>query len=140
MGAWDTSVFGNDDAADFLYAVAEADARTVAEVVALLEDALDAVLHATPKIQARDGAVGLAAAALVVCWNDPDLLRNQAEEDLSPWPRTAEPLPGRLRAKAGQVLERMRDARGNELGQLWAEAGRSSEFEAELTRWRSRLS
>jgi hypothetical protein len=138
MGAWDTSIFGNDDAADFLYEFA--DAGTVAQVVALLEDALDAVLDATPQIQAPEGAVGLAAAALVVCWNDPDLLRNEAGEDLSPWPRTAEPLPGRLRAKAGQVLERMRDARGNELGQLWAEAGRSSAFEAELTRWGSRLS
>ena len=137
MGAWDTSVFGNDDAADFLYEFG--DARTVAQVVSLLEGALDAVLDATPQIQAPEGAVGLAAAALVVCWKEPALLRNEAGEDLSPWPRTAEPLSGHLHTKAAQVLERLQDTRGNELGQLWADAGRSSEFDAELTRWRSRL-
>jgi Domain of unknown function (DUF4259) len=137
MGAWDTSVFGNDDAADFLYEFD--DARTVAQVVPLLEDALDAALDASPEIEATDGSVGLAAAALVACWGEPTLLRNEAGEDMSPWPRTAEPLPGRLQAKAARVLERMHDSRGNELGRLWAESGKSSEFEAELRRWRSRL-
>lgn len=137
MGAWDVSVFGNDDAADFLFEFD--DAHAVSEVASLLQDALDTVLDATSEIDVPDGAVGLAAAALVMAWNEPALIEDEVDEDLSPWPRTADPLPGQLRAKAAQVLDRMREPRGNELSELWAEAEELSEFQAEIARWRSRL-
>jgi hypothetical protein len=137
MGAWDVSVFGNDDAADFLYEFD--DAHTVSEVAPILQGALDSVLGARGEIDAPDGAVGLAAAALVVAWAEPALLEGEVDEDFSPWPRTADPLPGQLPAKAAQVLDRLREPRGNELSELWAEADELSEFQAEITRWRSRL-
>ena len=138
MGAWDGSVFGNDDAADFSFEFD--DANTVATVAPVIENALDAVLESTPDLEAPDGAIGLAAAALVVAWNEPEMLGNDVAYAPEPWPRTAEPLPGHLKTKAAAVLDRMKDPAGNELAQLWAESGQTSEFTAEIDRWRSRLS
>ena len=137
MGAWSGSVFGNDDAADFSF---EFDgANTVAKVTPIIEDALDTVLESTPDLEAPDGAIGLAAAALVVAWNKPELLGNDVAYAPEPWPRTTEPLPEQLRTKAAGVLDRMKDATGNELFQLWSESGEASEFTAEIDRWLSSL-
>ncbi|HET7154018.1 MAG TPA: DUF4259 domain-containing protein [Hyphomicrobiaceae bacterium] len=138
MGAWDGSVFGNDDAADFSFEFD--DANTVAKVAPIIENALDAVLASTTDVEAPEGAIGLAAAALVVAWNEPELLGGVAAYAPEPWPRTADPLPGHLKRKAAAVLDRMKDATGNELAQLWAESGQTSEFTTEIDRWRSRLS
>lgn len=136
-GTWDASAFGNDDAADFLYEFDDAD--TVAKVVAILENALDAVLEATSEIESMEGAVGVAAAALVVAWTDHAMLAGASSETLSPWPRTTEALPERLPVKAAKVLERMLDAQENELAELWEEAEEFPEFTTELSRWRSCL-
>ncbi|MGO4582843.1 DUF4259 domain-containing protein [Arthrobacter sp. 2RAF6] len=138
MGAWDTSVFGNDDAADFSFEFD--DANTVAKVAPIIENALDVVLNSMPDLEAPDGATGLAAAALVVAWNEPGLLGDDAAYAPEPWPRTTEPLPRNLNTKAAAVLDRMKNAEGNELAQLWAESGQTGEFTAEIARWRSRLS
>ncbi len=137
MGTWDSSVFGNDDAADFSFEFDDAD--TVAEVAPIIENALDAVLNSTLDLEAPDGATGLAAAALVVAWNEPGLLGNDAAYAPAPWPRTTEPLPRNLHTKAAAVLDRVKNAEGNELAQLWAESGETAEFNAEIARWRSRL-
>lgn len=137
MGAWDGSVFGNDDAADFSYEFD--DANTVATIAPVIENALDAVLESTPDLEAPDGSIGLAAAALVVAWTEPEMLGRDAAYAPEPWPRTGDPLPGHLKTKAAAVFDRMKEAAGNELAQLWAEAGQTSEFTAEIDRWRSRL-
>ena len=72
MGAWDVSVFGNDDAADFGYEFDEV--NTATEVASVIEEALDTVLRSSGEVDGSDGATGLAAAALVVAWNEPELL------------------------------------------------------------------
>lgn len=138
MGAWDVSVFGNDDAADFSYEFD--DANTIAEVATVIENALDTVLRSDPEVEATDGAAGLAAAALVVAWNEPAMLENDADYAPQPWPRTTEPLPEHLTVKAASVLDRMKNAEGNELAELWAESGQSAEFTVEISRWRARFS
>lgn len=138
MGTWDVSVFGNDDAADFSYEFG--DANSVAEVAPVIENALDTVLNSAQDLEAPDGAMGLAAAALVVAWSEPAMLGNEAAYAPQPWPRTTEPLPGNLKTKAAAVLDRMTTSDGNELAQLWEESGQTSEFTAEIARWRSRLS
>ncbi|WP_255768994.1 DUF4259 domain-containing protein [Pseudarthrobacter sulfonivorans] len=138
MGAWDESVFGNDEAADFSFEFDDAD--TAAKVAPIIENALDSVLAATADVEAPEGAIGLAAAALVVAWSEPEMLGGDATYAPEPWPRTAEPLPEHLNAKAAAVLDRMKDATGNELAQLWAESGQASGFTAEIERWRSHLS
>jgi Domain of unknown function (DUF4259) len=135
---WDESVFANDDAADYSYEFDDAD--TVTKVAPIIEDALDDVLASTTDVEAPEGAIGLAAAALVVAWKEPEMLGSDAAYVPAPWPRTADPLPGHLLTKAAAVLDRMKDATRNELAQLWAESGQSSEFETEIDRWRSRLS
>jgi hypothetical protein len=138
MGAWDGSVFGNDDAADFSFEFD--DANTVAKVAPIIENALDDVLASTTDLEAPEGAIGLAAAALVVAWDEPEMLGSDTAYAPEPWPRTADPLPGHLKTKAAAVLDRMKDATGNELAQLWAESGQTSGFTTEIDRWRSRLS
>ncbi|POH61157.1 DUF4259 domain-containing protein [Arthrobacter glacialis] len=137
MGTWDASVFGNDDAADYLYELDNAD--TFAKIVPVLEAALDFVLDALDEIEAPAGAVGIAAAALVAAWEEPSLLGSKTTDVLLPWPRTNDPVPERLRTKASQVLDRMQDVRGNELAELWEESGEFPEFSAEVSHWRSRL-
>lgn len=138
MGAWDVSVFGNDDAADFGYEFD--DVNAVAEVVSVIEEALDVVLRSTAEIDGSDGATGLAAAALVVAWEAPEMLKDGEDYAPQPWPRTADPLPGQLAVKAAAVLDRMKDEEGNELAESWSESGQSVEFTAEIARWRARLS
>lgn len=136
MAAWDVSVFGNDDAADFGYEFD--DATTVAEVASVIEEALDTVLSSTTKVDESDGAIGLAAAALVVAWDEPEMLEGTEDYAPQPWPRSADPLPGYLLVKAAAVLDRMK--KKNELAELWSESGQSVDFAAEIARWRSRLS
>lgn len=138
MGAWDVSVFGNDDAAEFGYEFD--DANTVAEVASVLEEALDSVLSSTAEVDGSDGATGLAAAALVVAWDTPEMLEDDEDYAPQPWPRSTEPLPGHLAAKAAAVLDRMKNEEGNELAELWSESGQGVEFVAEISRWRARLS
>lgn len=138
MGAWDVSIFGNDDAADFSFEFD--DANTVMTVAPIIDNALDTVLDSATYLEAPDGAVGLAAAALVVAWNHPEMLANDAAYAPERWPRTSEPLPSRLNGKAAAVLDRMTRKEGNELAELWAESGQFHEFTGEVARWRSRLS
>lgn len=138
MGTWDISAFGNDDAADFLFEFD--DTEDLAQVVPILEEALDAVLDATPAVDAEDGAVAIAAAALVAAWQEPGLLGNDLSETLMPWPRANEVLPGDLKEKALAALDRVGNSEQSELARAWDQAGRSEEFEAELARWRSALS
>lgn len=131
-GSMGRIAFGNDDAADFLFQFDVV--HTVAQVVPILEDALDTVLEATDEIESADGSVGVAAAALA--WASPEMLGNAI---LAPWPRTAKALPEHLVAKASRGLGRMLEPQGNELAELWEEAESFSEFEAEISRWRSPL-
>ncbi|WP_411732867.1 DUF4259 domain-containing protein [Paeniglutamicibacter sp.] len=137
MGAWDVSVFSNDDAADFGYEFD--DANTATEVASVIDAALDAVLGSSDDVDGSDGAAGLAAAALVVAWNEPEMLQDDENYAPQPWPRSPDPLPDHLAAKAAAVLDRMKDPEENELGELWMESGQWEDFTAEISRWRARL-
>lgn len=137
MGTWDVSVFGNDDAADFSFELDGAD--TVESVQPILETAMDAVLNTIGYVDASEGSVGLAAAALVVAWSHPELLGDDAAYAPEPWPRETGPLPSHLRAKAAAVMERLSREVSNELADLWAEEGELAEFQSEVARWRAKL-
>lgn len=138
MGAWSVSIFANDDAADFS---SEFDnANTVTDVAPIIDDALDTVLDSAAYVESPDGAIGLAAAALVIAWKHPEMLANDAAYSPQPWPRTSEPLPTRLLKKAAAVLDVMAREEGNELVELWAESGQLDEFTSEIARWRAALS
>ena len=137
MGAWSVSVFANDDAADFSSEFDEA--NTVMDVALIIDNALNAVLDSADYVEAADGAVGLAAAALVVAWSHPEMLAQDAAYSPQPWPRTSEQLPARLREKAAAVFDAMARDEGNELAELWSDTGQADELTAEITRWRAGL-
>ncbi|WP_120523069.1 DUF4259 domain-containing protein [Arthrobacter celericrescens] len=138
MGAWSESVFGNDDAADFLFEIE--DAGSTGEVITVLEDGLNAVAGEDGYVYAPEGAVGLAAAALAISWGHPAVLDDATSQSLGePWPRTSEALPDRLLAKAAAVLDRMRRPDANELADLWNDADKQADFDSELSRWRAHL-
>lgn len=130
-------MFGNDDAADFSFDFDDAD--TVETVVPILETAMDAVLNSDDYIDASEGAASLVAAALVVAWDQPELIGDDAAYAPEPWPRAAAPLPQRLRVKATSVMDRLLNEESNELDELWSESGGLEDFRTEIMRWRSRL-
>ncbi|XBH22268.1 DUF4259 domain-containing protein [Jonesiaceae bacterium BS-20] len=135
MGTWDATPFGNDNAADFAFEFD--DAHTIAQIASVLEAALDTVLDEPGEIEAPDGEIAIAAAALVVAWEFPDAADAGYAQSLDPWPRVARPLPEHLSLKAAEVLDRMQEAEENELVELWRETESYSEFVAELTSLRS---
>ena len=137
MGTWDVSVFGNDDAADFSFDFDDAD--TVEAVVPILERAMDSVLSSDDYIDASEGATGLVAAALVVAWDQPELMGDDAAYAPEPWPRATGTLPQYLRVKAASVMDRLLKEKSNELAEQWSESGGLEDFRAEIMRWRSSL-
>ncbi|WP_284974422.1 DUF4259 domain-containing protein [Arthrobacter sp. efr-133-TYG-104] len=114
-------------------------ADTVESVQPILETALDAVLNPDGVIEASDGTTGLAAAALVVAWDHPDLLGGDAAYAPEPWPRTSGTLPFQLQIKAAAVMNRLSSEESNELAELWAEQGELAGFQSEIARWRAKL-
>lgn len=137
MGAWGTAVFDNDDAADFANEIE--DAGSFAAVQALLDRALTAVLGSVEFLDSADASVGVAAAALVAAWDDPDLLGERAYS-LEEWPRFDGRLPGVLKARAGQTLDRvLRPGDDNELLLLWDEAGEWDQVVTGIHRYRAAL-
>jgi hypothetical protein len=137
MGAWGTAVFDNDDAADFANEIE--DAGSFAEMQALLDRALTTVLDSVDFLDSPDAGVGVAAAALVAAWDNPDLLGERAYS-LEEWPRFGEALPDALKAKAGQALDRvLRPGEDNEQFLLWDEAGEWDAVVTDIRRYRAAL-
>jgi hypothetical protein len=117
MGAWDASVFGNDDAADWAGDLVDADQEQ------LVADALARAAGpaGTEYLEATEGAEALAAAEVVAA-------AAGAPTDVSPYNERAlawasgraglvELIPVAIRAVDRVV------ANDSELAELWAEAG-----------------
>jgi uncharacterized protein DUF4259 len=137
MGAWGTAAFDNDDAADFANEIE--DAGSLAEVQELLDRALTTVLGSVDFLDSPDAGMGVAAAALVAAWDNPDLLCERAYS-LEEWPRFDGTLPDVLRARAGQALDRvLRPGDDNELFLLWDEAGEWDQVVTDIRRYRAEL-
>jgi hypothetical protein len=137
MGAWGTAVFDNDDAADFANEIE--DAGSFAEIKGLLDRALTTVLGNGEFLDSPDAGMGVAAAALIASWDNPDLLGERAYS-LEEWPRFAGALPDALKIKAGQALDRvLRPGDDNELYLLWDEAGEWDQVVADIGRYRAVL-
>ena len=138
MGAWDESVFGNDDAADFSGDVTEL--TIYREVVDRLNHALDVVVGAEGYLDCPDASIGVAAAALVAAWDRPELLPGTPYEP-EHWPPFDLPLPADLRTKAAAAIDRALtpDAEFNEFYDLWAEANAWDAVVADIQRYRSAL-
>jgi hypothetical protein len=91
MGAWDASLFANDDAADISFEFD--DASTTAEVARIIESALETALNSTPDLEApmvREGwqpLHSLSPGANRKCsGRTPPMLRNLGHERPIPCP------------------------------------------------------
>jgi hypothetical protein len=136
MGAWDATVFGNDDAADLSGEIA--DLRSTNQIVGALRDALTTVTSGDDYIDAGDASVALAAAALVAAWHQPSVLPDSAYTP-TPWPPESTPAPAELKPLALQVIDRLLIETDNELFELWDEAGLWNDFTADIERYRQIL-
>ena len=132
MGAWGFKIFENDDAADFVAEFENSGAVAVAGT-------LDVVCNNPDYIEAPDGSVALAAAAIVAAANGKsEFLSAPAETALrtvSNW----QALSG-LKGKAIQAVEWV-SSPNSELMELWAEAAPAdaANFKNELNRLRAAL-
>lgn len=132
MGAWDTGIFDNDDAADWLI-------RLDDDGDGAIDDALAAVLDAGPGYLERDvGASALAAAEVVAA------LRGQPSPGVPPevtsWvadhPRT--PDQQRLE-RARRAVDLVANVQSSEVAELW-DGAHGADWQRILNDLRTRLS
>lgn len=100
---------------------------------------MDVVLQESDEIDAADGAVGLAASALVIAWDQPELLGDDTAYAPEPWPKVSGTLGASIGAKAKSVFNRMRSVQDNEWAELRDESQQMEPYLAELQRWESVL-
>ena len=136
MGAWDESVFGNDDAADFAGEIS--DAKSFAEVVELLDRAFDDLLDSDGYLDNAMVNSAVVAGALVAAWDNPELLPGTAYEPEG-WPPFDQPLPAEVRVKAGRAIDRALTADDNEFVEFWMETELWDKVVADVQRYRSAL-
>jgi hypothetical protein len=113
MGAWDTTAFGNDDAADWALDLKERD-----EPAAFVSEALG-LARGGDYLESADGAVIVAAAAVVAsaCDGTARLL----PPDLAVWLRGREKQIKPLASAAVAALARV-SGEESELRELWADS------------------
>lgn len=138
MGAWDATVFGNDDAADFTGEISDA-IENRDQVIAALTEAMTGVTESITGLDSWDASVGLAAAALVAAWDHSSLLTEHAYTPET-WPPAGGPPEENLRLLARDTFTRVTSIDQNELAQLWIEADLWDEFKADIRRYQTALS
>lgn len=136
VGAWGSGPFDNDDAADFLGDLSEIPPSGAA--IAMLGDALLAVIAAEDYLEAPEMSRGIAAAATVSVLGNPEL---PSPSQLDPdWISAAGPLVnGQLRDTARHALDRAFEPEANEWLELWTEAGLVREIREGLVPYRASL-
>ena len=136
MGAWDATVFGNDEAADFSGLIGDLHDRN--EIVSALVEALNKAVLANGYLESWDASEALAAAALVAGWNNPVLLTDNSYAP-DAWPPAGATAPAELRVLAEQAIARVLDPAENELYEQWTEAGEWELLTADIDRYRKVL-
>lgn len=120
MGAWGAGPFDNDEAGDWSGEFDGVDDESTG--LRLLADALD-LGEAHDHVEAPEGSIAVAAAAVVAWLHDPGAIPDSPyAEAAAAWVRTASPTPNAsLTAAALAALDRVRSGQ-SELGELWAES------------------
>ncbi|MFE4329873.1 DUF4259 domain-containing protein [Streptomyces sp. NPDC056831] len=115
MGTWDTGHFDNDTAADFS---GDLDDAPEAERAAVIRNALNLVIATTDYLDSDEGAVAVAAAALVgsQCPGGEAITTPYGPD------RPLPVLPADLRPLAVKALDRVL-GESSELRELWDDAG-----------------
>jgi hypothetical protein len=134
MGAWAADVFGNDDACDWAYALAET------SDLSLVESALDAVLvDGANYVDAPEASNALAAIEVIARlqgnWGE----RNAYTEPVDKWVEQMRFQPSvALAQKAHLAIQRVL-AEDSELRELWEESDDFEEWLACVAELKSRV-
>jgi hypothetical protein len=132
VGAWGSKIFENDDAADFVAAFEQ-------EGVVAISRALDAACRPGSYIEAPEGSVALAAAAMVAAANGASGLLSEPAQSALNGVTNWQALTG-LKGKARRAVDCV-EGPSSELIELWddAVADDAAGFRAELKRLRDAL-
>jgi hypothetical protein len=136
LGAWDATVFGNDDAADLVGAIADVTDRT--QIEAALQQAMQDAIDESGYLDLMYASAGLAAAALVAAWDNLELIAGLGYTPET-WPPAAGTAPDDHKRLARQAFARIASADESELAELWIEAGEWDALLADVQRYASAL-
>ena len=130
MGTWTTGGFDNDDAADWIWELAEA------EDVSILKDVLATITDSEDYLEAPDCAMAIAAAEVVAAMNKKPAARlpDEVRAFLARVPDAPAP---ELIESALLAIERIRNK--SELQVFWDETGNPGEWYRSLDDLESRL-
>lgn len=134
MGTWSVDAFGNDDAADWAFELAES------TDLSLIEEALDTAIAASDDyLEAPDGAIALAAIEVIARLNGRWGERTVYTESVDSWVQRlgVKPTPP-LISKAHTVIDLIL-ADNSELPELWQEAEEYQAWLVSVQDLRSRL-
>jgi Domain of unknown function (DUF4259) len=125
MGTWGNGPFDDDSASDWVWELEEATDWGVVETA--LRGAAE--VGADDYLEAPDGQVAWAAAAVVAAVDDPAI---SVPENVASWlGRYRESRPSEIRGLGVKAVQRVLGA-NSELGELWQEAGEESTWRANV--------
>ena len=123
MGTWSVDAFGNDNAADWAFELAESDDLSLVEV------AIDGALAESDYLDAPDAAIALAAIEVIARLNGNWGDRNAYTEPIDRWvERVTVQLEPELLARARAAIDRIL-GENSEMLELWQD---SDDYEAWL--------
>jgi hypothetical protein len=134
MGTWSVDAFGNDDAADWVHELEEA------EDLGPIQEAIDAVLSVGDEyLEAPEASIALAAAEVLarLCGNPGE--KNSYTEVADRWVEGAQVKPTvELLDKAQAAIARIL-AENSELKELWEDSDEYDAWQASVDNLRARV-
>ncbi|MEZ0297725.1 MAG: DUF4259 domain-containing protein [Candidatus Methylacidiphilales bacterium] len=138
MGAWDVTIFGNDDAVDWTYEFVEEEDNKLSFVSFTLDEVFD-----TPEdeyIEIEQASYALAAADVLARLKGQFYDRNEYTEQVDKWVAKHPMAPGKtLVSKALKTIDRVLGPE-SELNELWKETDDYAAWCSELEKLKIRLS
>ena len=133
MGTWSVDAFGNDDAADWAFELAETGD------LSLLKAAIDEALAESDYLDAPDAAIALAAIEVIARLNGNWGDRNAYTEPADAWVMQANvQLEPALVARARAAIDRILSA-DSEMVELWQDSDDYEAWLASVENLRSRI-
>ncbi|MBD2230771.1 DUF4259 domain-containing protein [Phormidium tenue] len=134
MGTWSVDAFGNDDAADWAFELAESDD------LSLVEAAIDGALAESDYLDAPDAAIALAAIEVIARLNGNWGDRNAYTEPIDRWvERVTVQLEPELLARARAAIDRIL-SENSEMVDLWQDSDDYEDWLGSVEDLRSRIS
>ncbi|MBD1872581.1 DUF4259 domain-containing protein [Nodosilinea sp. FACHB-131] len=133
MGTWSVDAFGNDDAADWAFELAESND------LSLVEAAIDGALAESDYLEAPDAAIALAAIEVIARLNGNWGDRNAYSEPADAWiAQVNVQLNPELLVRARAAINRIL-SEDSEMLELWQDSGDHEAWLGSVENLRSRL-